>query len=94
MRLVGMGERAIALMKQRASDRVAFGRPLAGHQAVRLDIARSRLELDAAVGDVQRLVTPWEAAAGAEAAAVAAAQARRDAEDAALRALQATVQKL
>ena len=53
-----------------------------------------RQELDAAVGDVQRLVTPWEAAAAAEAAAVAAAQARRDAEDNALRALQATVQKL
>ena len=47
--------------------------------------------LGGAVGEVQALVAPWEAAAEAEAAAVAAAQARREAEDAQLRALQAKV---
>jgi alkylation response protein AidB-like acyl-CoA dehydrogenase len=48
MRLVGMGERAIELTAQRAASRVAFGRPLAAHQSVRLDLARSRVELEAA----------------------------------------------
>lgn len=48
MRLIGMGERAMQLMGARAASRVAFGRPLGGHQSVRLDIANSRVELDAA----------------------------------------------
>ena len=48
MRLVGMGERALGLMTQRALQRTAFRQKLARHQAVRLDIARSRIELDAA----------------------------------------------
>lgn len=48
MRLVGAGERAVDLMVQRATSREAFGRKLAGHQSVRLDIANSRIELDAA----------------------------------------------
>lgn len=48
MRLVGMGERALALLAQRALQRTAFRQKLARHQVVRLDIARSRLELDAA----------------------------------------------
>jgi acyl-CoA dehydrogenase len=48
MRLIGMGERGLLLMKKRAVERVAFGKPLGGHQSVRLDIAKSRMELDAA----------------------------------------------
>ncbi|KAL4449032.1 hypothetical protein ABPG77_007749 [Micractinium sp. CCAP 211/92] len=48
MRLIGMGERALALLVQRSQSRVAFRQPLHRHQAVRLDIARSRMELDAA----------------------------------------------
>jgi len=48
MRLIGMGERGLELMTSRALQRSAFGKTLAEHQAVRLDIARSRMELDAA----------------------------------------------
>lgn len=48
MRVIGMGERGVAAMVTRAVARTAFGRPLAGHQSVRLDIAHSRIELDAA----------------------------------------------
>ena len=40
MRLIGMGDRALGLLCSRALARAAFGRPLAGHQAVRLDVAR------------------------------------------------------
>ncbi|KAI7835657.1 hypothetical protein COHA_010449 [Chlorella ohadii] len=48
MRLIGMGERALQLLVQRSNDRVAFKQQLWRHQSVRLDIARSRVELDAA----------------------------------------------
>ena len=48
MRVIGMGERGIELMVERSTQRRAFGRPLAGHQSVRLDIAHSRIELNAA----------------------------------------------
>ncbi|EFN52386.1 hypothetical protein CHLNCDRAFT_138837 [Chlorella variabilis] len=48
MRLVGMGERALELMVQRSEERTAFRQKLWRHQSVRLDIARSRIELDAA----------------------------------------------
>ncbi|KAK2080362.1 hypothetical protein QBZ16_000215 [Prototheca wickerhamii] len=48
MRLVGWAERAIELMVKRAGERVAFGRALREHQHVRLEIAESRVELDAA----------------------------------------------
>lgn len=48
MRLIGMGERGLLLMKKRAVERFAFSKPLVGHQSVRLDIAKSRMELDAA----------------------------------------------
>ena len=47
MRLIGMGERAIDLMRERAGSRVAFGRPLAEQGVVREWIARSRVELEA-----------------------------------------------
>jgi acyl-CoA dehydrogenase len=46
MRAVGMAERALELMCQRATTRVAFGEPLARRGVVREWIARSRLEID------------------------------------------------
>ncbi len=48
MRAIGMAERALSLMVERAKDRVAFGKPLA-EQANVLDlIAQSRIEIDQA----------------------------------------------
>jgi acyl-CoA dehydrogenase len=48
MRLIGMAERALSLMCQRASGRVAFGRPIA-EQGVVLDwIAESRVRIEQA----------------------------------------------
>jgi alkylation response protein AidB-like acyl-CoA dehydrogenase len=70
MRLVGMGERALELMAARAAARVAFGRPLVGHQSVRLDLARSRVELDAA------RLTVLEAARALDAGGAKAARAQ------------------
>ncbi|GAB4815191.1 hypothetical protein N2152v2_002237 [Parachlorella kessleri] len=48
MRTLGAAERALELMVKRAGDRTAFGASLYRHQSVRLDIANSRVELDAA----------------------------------------------
>ncbi|MFC4638238.1 acyl-CoA dehydrogenase family protein [Deinococcus hohokamensis] len=48
MRLIGQAERALDLMVERASQRVAFGKPLAAHQHVREAIAQSRMEIDQA----------------------------------------------
>jgi acyl-CoA dehydrogenase len=48
MRAIGMAERALDLMCDRALERVAFHRPLAGQGVVREWIARSRLEIDQA----------------------------------------------
>ncbi|MBF6538562.1 acyl-CoA dehydrogenase family protein [Nocardia farcinica] len=48
MRLIGMGERAIALMTRRARDRVAFGVPLADEGVVQATIADARIAVDAA----------------------------------------------
>ncbi|WP_264777970.1 acyl-CoA dehydrogenase family protein [Deinococcus aetherius] len=48
MRLIGQAERALDLMVERASERVAFGKPLSGHQHVREAIAHSRMEIDQA----------------------------------------------
>ncbi|MCZ6708124.1 MAG: acyl-CoA dehydrogenase family protein [Chloroflexi bacterium] len=48
MRSVGIAERALDLMCERALSRVAFGRPLAEMGSLREDIARSRLEIDQA----------------------------------------------
>ncbi|KAK9814257.1 hypothetical protein WJX72_003022 [[Myrmecia] bisecta] len=48
MRLVGMGERALELMAQRGLQRVAFKKRIAEHGAFRADLARCRMELDAA----------------------------------------------
>ncbi|MGY1843949.1 acyl-CoA dehydrogenase family protein [Modestobacter sp. SYSU DS0875] len=48
MRALGMAERALTLMVERAKARVAFGRPLAEQGTVRELIARSRIEIDSA----------------------------------------------
>ncbi|GMA17142.1 acyl-CoA dehydrogenase (plasmid) [Deinococcus metallilatus] len=48
MRLIGQAERALELMVERSGQRVAFGRPLAGHQHIRELIAQSRMEIDQA----------------------------------------------
>ncbi|MHA0036222.1 acyl-CoA dehydrogenase family protein [Deinococcus sp. PESE-13] len=48
MRLVGQAERALELMIQRSTQRVAFGKPLAVHQHTREMIAQSRMDIDQA----------------------------------------------
>lgn len=46
MRAIGFAERALELMCQRATTRIAFGGPLADRGVVREWIARSRMEID------------------------------------------------
>ena len=46
MRLIGMAERALEMMCQRALDRVAFGRPLAEQGVIRDWIAESRVRIE------------------------------------------------
>jgi acyl-CoA dehydrogenase len=48
MRAIGMAERALGLMVDRAGARVAFGRPLSEQGVVQDLIARSRIEIDQA----------------------------------------------
>ncbi len=48
MRLVGMGERAIQLMAQRALQRKVFGKPLAAQGGFLQSLAKCRVELDGA----------------------------------------------
>jgi len=48
MRLIGLAERALALMVQRAKSRVVFGRPIAEHGMAQQAIALSRVEIDQA----------------------------------------------
>jgi acyl-CoA dehydrogenase len=48
MRLIGMAERALALMTARARERVAFGRPLAQHGMVERQVAEARIAIDQA----------------------------------------------
>lgn len=48
MRAIGAAERALHLLCERASDRVAFGRPLADQGLTRQAIAESRVEIDQA----------------------------------------------
>nr|WP_312871589.1 acyl-CoA dehydrogenase family protein [Amycolatopsis acididurans] len=48
MRALGAAERALALMVERAKDRVAFGGPLADQGVVQHQIAESRLEIEQA----------------------------------------------
>ena len=56
MRSIGVAERALALMIDRANSRVAFGKKLADMGSIREDIAQSRIEIDQA-----RLHTLWVA---------------------------------
>ncbi len=48
MRSIGIAERALETMCRRAKDRVAFGKPIAEHGALRKDIADSRMEIEQA----------------------------------------------
>lgn len=48
MRLIGVAERALDLMKARAKSRVAFGKPLAEQGVIRQWIAEARLAIDQA----------------------------------------------
>jgi acyl-CoA dehydrogenase len=48
MRLVGMAERGLALMCERANARVAFGRPIGQHGVVADWIAESRVRIEQA----------------------------------------------
>lgn len=48
MRLIGVAERALELMKQRAKSRTAFGKPLAEQGVIRQWIAEARLAIDQA----------------------------------------------
>ncbi|MEV4105620.1 acyl-CoA dehydrogenase family protein [Nonomuraea sp. NPDC049649] len=48
MRAIGMAERALALMADRAKNRVAFRKPLADHANVQDAIAQSRIDIDQA----------------------------------------------
>lgn len=57
MRAIGMAERALSLMVERAKNRVAFGVPLAEQGTVRDMIAQSRIDIDQARLYVYR--TAW-----------------------------------
>jgi len=46
MRVIGMAERALHLMRERSKARVAFGKPLAEQGVVRDALARSRVEIE------------------------------------------------
>jgi acyl-CoA dehydrogenase len=48
MRLIGVAERALELMRRRVTSRVAFGKTLAEQGSIRRDIAESRIEIDQA----------------------------------------------
>ena len=48
MRLIGIAERALESMCKRASERVAFGKPLAEQGVVRESIAESRIDIEQA----------------------------------------------
>ena len=48
MRSIGIAERALEAMCRRTKERVAFGKPIAEHGALRKDIADSRTEIEQA----------------------------------------------
>ena len=56
MRIIGVAERALEALCDRAQSRVAFGKPLAEMGSVRQDMAKSRIEIDQA-----RLLTMYAA---------------------------------
>jgi len=57
MRAIGMAERALAMMCQRAASRVAFGKELARQGVVQEQIAESRMEIEQA--RLMTLKTAW-----------------------------------
>jgi butyryl-CoA dehydrogenase len=86
---VGIHQRALELAVEYARDRVQFGEPIAGHQAIQFKIAQIATELAAA-----RALT-WHAASAAEhhpQAGRLAAQAKLYASEAANRACQESLQ--
>ncbi len=91
MRLVGLAERALETMCRRAKERVAFGGPLADKGGLRMDIARSRIDIDQA-----RLLTLNAAkamdAVGNKAARTEIAMIKVAAPNAALRVLDRAIQ--
>jgi acyl-CoA dehydrogenase len=46
MRLIGVAERALDLMKERAKNRIAFGKPLSEQGVIRQWIAEARNEIE------------------------------------------------
>ncbi|MGZ4591673.1 MAG: acyl-CoA dehydrogenase family protein [Actinomycetes bacterium] len=46
MRAIGMAERALSLMTERARNRVAFGRPLAEHGMLQRQVAEARIAIE------------------------------------------------
>jgi len=57
MRAIGVAERALQMMCQRAASRVAFGRPLAEQGVVQQQVAESRMEIEQA--RLLTLKTAW-----------------------------------
>ena len=92
-RLVGAGDRGLALAASRARARVAFGRPLAAHGAVGAGLARARVRLEGARLLVLHAAASLDAAGGdAKVARTALAAAKVAAPAAALAALDAAIQ--
>jgi len=52
MRLIGYAERALEMMIERTSSRVAFGAPILKQGTIRSEIAESRMEIEQARYDI------------------------------------------